>query len=35
MSTYYRESFDYPTIRMFFYTNGADVVMNNGNVGLH
>ena len=33
MSTYYRESFEYPPIRMFFDTNGADTVTNNGNVG--
>ena len=33
MSTYYRESFEFPPIRMFFDTNGADSVMNNGNVG--
>ena len=34
MSTYYRESFEYPPIRMFFDTNGADTVTNNDNVGL-
>jgi len=33
MSTYYRESFEYPPIRMFFDTNGADTIVNNGNVG--
>ena len=32
MSTYYRESFHYPPIRMFLDTNGADSVTNNGNV---
>ena len=32
MSTYYRESFEYPPIRMFFDRNGADTVANNGNV---
>ena len=32
MSTYYRESFEYPPICMFFDTNGADSVTNNGNV---
>ena len=33
MSTYYRESFEYPPIRMFFDTNGADTVTINDNVG--
>ena len=33
MSTYYRESFEYPPIRMFFDTNGADTIVNNGNIG--
>ena len=33
MSTYYRERFEYPPIRMFFDTNGTDTVTNNGNVG--
>ena len=32
MFTYYRESFEYPTIRMFFDTNGADTIMNNDNI---
>ena len=32
MSTYYRESFDYPAIRMFFDSNGADIISSNGNV---
>ena len=32
MSIYYRESFDYPPIRMFFDSNGADTISNNGNV---
>ena len=32
MSIYYRESFDYPPIRMFFDSNGADIISNNGNV---
>ena len=32
MSIYSRESFDYPPILMFFDSNGADTITNNGNV---
>ena len=32
MSTHYRESFEYPPIRMFLDTNGADIITNNGNI---
>ena len=32
MSTYYRESFDYPPIRMFLESGSANSITNNGNV---
>ena len=32
MSTYYRESFDYPPIRMFLESASANSITNNGNV---
>ena len=32
MSTYYRESFEYPPIRMFLESASANSITNNGNV---
>ena len=32
MSSYYRDSFEYPPMHMFLDTNGADTVKNNENV---
>ena len=32
MSTYYRESFEYPPIRMFLESGSANSITNNGNV---
>ena len=32
MSTYYRESFEYPPIRMFLESASANSINNNGNV---
>ena len=35
MSTYYRESFDYPPIRMFLDSSVASNISNNGNVNFN
>ena len=32
MSQYYRESFEYPSIKLFLNSNAADVITNKGNV---
>ena len=32
MSSYYRESFDYPPVRMFLDSSVASSIANNGNV---